>query len=314
MAQENVTEIRESKNEVTLEGKLLEIDSFEGKSKDGREYLSATLTVETGESEQVDVKMFTMKETKDGKENGIYKSLRTVVDEYKSVDKVGREEADNVRVEASTGKYSNGTVGLNDYVGGDGKLRSFPEISATFINRVDGEVTPQAKFAVEVVVDRVIDELNKEEEETGRVILHGYIALYGGKVIPFEFKVDPDGSDYVRDNYEKGDTVYVYGDIINKSEKVVTKIEAAFGKDKEEVKYNVVREFVITGGSEPYEEEQNPFDLDAIAKGLTEREVYLEGLVTEHEKKGKSGGKKGGFDTTKKKTKRREVSGEDLPF
>lgn len=317
-ATNNVTEIKEGKNEVTLEGLLLEVDSFAGTTGDGREYLSTTLTVETGESEQVNVEQFSMKLTNSGAENPIYKSLQTVVDEYQSVAKVGREEADNVRVEAPTGSFNNGTIGLNDYVGGDGKLRSFPQINATFVNRVDkgSEVNPHAKFAVEVLVDRIVEEFDKEENETGRVILHGYIPLYGGKVIPFEFKVNEDGSGYVQDNYEKNDTVFVYGDIINKSERIVTKIEAAFGADKEEVKYNVLREFVISGGSEAYDEDDaKTFSPEAFAKALTEREVYLEGLITKHEQKEKGGTAKakGGFDTNKKKTKR-DIKDTDLPF
>lgn len=316
MAQENIMEIKEGKNEVTLEGKLLEIDSFEGTTGDGREYLSATLTVETGESEQVNIELFSMKLTNSGAENSIYKSLRTVVDEYKSVAKVGKEEADIVRVEAPTGSFNNGTIGLNDYVGGDGQLRSFPQINATFVNRVDKgeEVNPHAKFAVEILVDRIIEEFDKEENETGRVILHGYIPQYGGKVIPFEFKVSKDGSGYVQDNYERNDTVFVCGDIINKSERIVTKIETAFGADKEEVKYKTLREFVVTGGTDPYDEgDANAYDPEVIRKALVQREVYLEELKEKHEKKQSGGEKKGGFDT-REKTKKREIKDIDLPF
>lgn len=308
MTTENNT-LRQAENNIKIEGLLLEKDVNTGTTGDGREFLGVKLTVETKESEQHQIELFSMKLKADGAPNGIYTSLQTVVDEYKAVadEGVGRENADKVRT-------TTGEIRMNDYVGQDGQLRSFPQISATFINRVEAgqEFNPHAKFETELVVDRVVEEVGKDEEETGRVILHGYIPLYGGKVIPFEFKVSEDGSGYVQDNYEKGDTVFVYGDIINKSERIVTKIESAFGADKEDVKYKTLREFQITGGTEAYDEENaKTINVEAIGKALTEREVYLEGLKEKHEKS--KGGRKGGFDTSKPKTKKRDV-GEDLPF
>lgn len=312
MTQDN-TVLRQAINEITLEGLLLEIESREGKTSDGKEYLQATLTIETGENEQHDVEMFTMKHKKDSNEvSGIYESLRTVVDEYKSVDKVGREEADYVRVAPGSEKFSNGQLARNDYVGSDGQLRSFPQLTTTFVNRVEGEPNPHAKFETELVVESVTEEIGKNEEETGRAVLKGYIPVYGGKVIPFEFVVNEDGASYVLDNYEKGDTVFVYGDIVNKRIKNVRKIEGAFGSDNEKVTYTYVREFVVIGGSAPYDDDDpKTFNTEAIGKALAEREVYLEELIEKSKKKDNK--KKGGFDTTKK-SKKRDVKEEDLPF
>lgn len=309
MTKTDTATLRQADNKIEVEGLLLEVDSREGKTADGREFMSARLTIETVEdSEQHQVEMFSMKLKKDGTENGIYNSLKTVAEEYKSVKDVGREEADKVRT-------TTGEIRLNDYVNDRG-LQSFPQISATFINRVEAgqEFNPHAKFETEVVVDRVVEEMDKDQEETGRAILHGYIPLYGGRVIPFEFKVGEDGTGYVMDNYEKGDTVFVYGEIINQTEKVVTKVESAFGADKENVKYYTIREFVITGGTEPYEEENaNTYNLDSIAKALNEREAYLEELKKNHESnKDKKSGRRGGFDTAPKKN--RTVEKDDLPF
>lgn len=308
MAETNKTTLRIADNKIEIEGILVEIDSKEGVTGTGSEYLSAKLTIETAPNEHHTVEQFATKTKADGTENGLYKSLRTVVDEYQSVQEVGKEEADKVRV-------TNGELRVNDYVGGDGQLRSFPKFSAVFVNRVEGkdEFVPRAKFEVELVVDRVLEEI-KDDEETGRAILHGYVPLYGGKVAPFEFKVAKDGAEYVLDNYSKGDTVFVYGDIINHTEKKVITTEAAFGADKEDIKYFTTRELVITGGTEPYDEDNpNTYDLDLIAKALNEREVYLEELVTKSkEKKSNTGGRKAGFDTTPKKS--RNIEDDDLPF
>lgn len=303
----NNTVLKEAENKIEIEGLLLEKDVRTGKSAAGKEFMSVKLQVETKPNEQHTVELFAMKLKANGEENGIYKSLETVANEYKAVKDVGREEADYVTT--STGK-----IQLNDYVGGDGQLRSFPQISATFINRVENrEPEPKATFKVEAVVDRVVEEIDKPtEEETGRAILHTYIALYNGKVIPFEFKVNKDGASYVIDNYEKGDTVYIYGDIINKSEKHVKKIEAAFGQDTEEVTYNYIREFQVVGGSESYEEDNvNRYDTELIKKALVVRENYLEELKNKKDSQAPSGVKQG-FDTAS--SSKPDISDSDLPF
>lgn len=306
----NQTVLREAQNNITVEGLLLEKEVKQGTSAAGKEFMSVKLQVETGAQSQHQVELFAMKLKKDGTENGIYTSLNTVANEYKAVQDVGREQADYVTTNSAK-------IQLNDYVGGDGQLRAFPQISATFINRVENrEPVPQATFKVEAVVDRILEEINKEtEEETGRAILHTYIALYGGKVIPFEFKVNEDGASYVVDNYEKGDTVLVYGDIVNQTEKIVKKTVAAFGKDSEDVIYNNTREYQINGGSEAYEEENtNKYDTELIKKALVQRETYLEELkVKKQNQTNSNNGVKAGFDTTSSKPKV-DIDASSLPF
>lgn len=320
MTNEQALELREGENVVTMEGLLLEKRSFSGKTGDGREYLSATLTIETEQdASQHQVEMFSMKLTRDGSENGIYNSLQTVVDEYKAVADVGREEADKVRIEAPTGTFNNGELGLNDYVGGDGMLRSFPEISATFVNRIPAGETynPHAKFSVEIMVDSVIPEI-KNEEETGRVRLNGFIPQYGGRVVPFEFVVNKDGSGYVEDNYQKGDTVTVYGEIINAKEVKESTIVAAFGEDQVRTSTEYVREFEVTGGSEPLDEDDlRAFNPEAVQTAMVNREVYLEGLK-EKAKQKKKPARRTGFDTTATTSKPASTAGtandKPLPF
>lgn len=321
----NTTDLRQAKNVVTIEGLLLEIKSFAGTTVDGREYLSATLSIEVAENEQHNVDMFCMKLKADGGENGIYSSLETVVNEYKTVADVGREEADKVRVEEPTGTFNNGVIGINDYAGGDGQLRSFPQLSATFVNRVvaGDEYNPHAKFLVEVLVDNIIPEI-KNEEESGRVILNSYISIYGGKAFPHQFVVNEDGSSFVEDNYEKGDTATFYGNITNVREVKEKFIESAFGEDQREVSTTYVREFEITGGLKALDEDDtDAFDPEAFRVALVQRDVYLEGLIEKAKNKEKNKGKsKGGtsakqnsaFDTDKSKGKAVEIDDDSLPF
>ncbi|MCA1027024.1 hypothetical protein LCM23_13060 [Cytobacillus kochii] len=300
MSEQNT--LREAYNNVEIEGVLLEVRHQEWKSKEG---LNIELDIEVAENEIHTVSGMSKYKKADGSENGIAKGYKTIIDEYKSVASHGREEADKVRV-------NQGKVGVNEYYGQDGKLKSFPQLTSNFFNRVSPgeEYAPKAEFEVEVFVKSTSPEI-KNDEETGRLKLEGIIPLYGGKVIPFSFVVNEEGADYVDSNYEAGDTAKVYGDIINFKEKVTVMEKAAFGKDKEKVTYKTLREYLITGGVDPYDEENaNSYKVDSIKQAMVERETYLAELKNQsqqpkaEEKKGF--GKKSSDAPAKKKI--------ELPF
>jgi hypothetical protein len=300
--------LRQAENRIIIEGILLE-KRLEEKEINNQEAITGEIDIEVAANEVHTLRLFAYKNKQDGTENKIYKGLKTVMDEYKSVASAGKEEADKVRITA-------GQLGLNEYYGQDGELRSFPQLSTNFINRLKSgeEFNPRAEFEVEVYVKNVVDEI-KNDEETGRAILNGYIPLHGGKIIPFSFVVaDKNAVDYVKDNYEPGKTVKIYGDIINFQEKKVVYEEVAFGKPKEKITYNTIREYVITGGSEPYDEESpKAYKEETIRKALAEREVYLEELKNKrNEEKPKTETK--GFDVKGKAKENKKNPLDDLPF
>lgn len=306
MAEQNT--LRQAENRVVIEGTLVEKRLEEKANRDGKEFIAGELDIETKENEVHTVRVFSNKYKQDGSENGIFKGLKTVEEEYKSVASHGREEADRVRI-------TQGQIGVNDYYGQDGMLRSFPQLSTNFVNRLNptDEFNPRAEFEVEAFVKAVIPEI-KNEDETGRVKLQGIIPVYGGKVIPFEFLVTEEGSDYVDSNYEAGNTVKVYGDIVNFKEKKVVVEEVAFGKPKEKITYNTVREYLITGGGEPYEEDNaKAYTVETIKQAMVERETYLAELKAKKDQP-KQEEKKGGFgskSSDKKETGKKKL---DLPF
>src|SRR5690625_3543506 len=153
----NETSLRQAENFVLIEGTLVE-NRLEERVVNGREAIAGELDIETKENEVHTVSFFSFKEKNDGTENGIYTSLVTVMNDYKSIASYGREEADRVRV-------TGGNIRLNEYYGQDGKLRSFPQIQSNFVNRLraDEEFNPRAEFDVEVVVRSVTDEYKNDE-------------------------------------------------------------------------------------------------------------------------------------------------------
>jgi hypothetical protein len=269
----NTNTLRQADNVVTIEGLLLE-NRIETKDVNGKAAITGEIDIETAEGSAHTIRVFSYAAKQDGSENGIYKGLLTVMNEYKSVAKVGRDEADKVRITV-------GNLGVNEYFGQDGQLKSFPQLSTNFINRVQAneEYSPKAEFEVEIIVQSVTDEVVKEEE-TGRAKVKAFLPVYGGKLVPIEFIVADSGAvDYIKDNYTKGATAKIFGDIINHVEVTETEVEVGFGKPQKKVSRKTVREFVITGGTPPYNEDNTKvYNVEVVKKALTEREVYLEQL------------------------------------
>ena len=75
--------------------------------------------------------------------------------------------------------------------------------------------TQKAKFKVEMYIEGKRPEM-KDGEETGRIVLTGLIHEYDDIFSSIEFVTElGDATDYIEENYNVGQTVKVYGDVIN---------------------------------------------------------------------------------------------------
>jgi hypothetical protein len=297
--------LREAENKVVIEGTLLEVRHQEWKSKEG---LNIELDIEVAENEVHTIHGMTRYKKKDGTDNAIAKGYQTIINEYLSVAKHGRDQADKVRV-------TQGKIGVNEYYGQDGMLKSFPQITSNFINRIGAgdEFNPRAEFEVEIFVKSVAPEI-KNDDETGRVKVSAIIPVFGGKVIPFEFMVNQDGAEFVSDNYEIGSTAKVFGDIVNFKEVKEVEVPVAFGKPQKKTTSKTIREYLITGGNDPYEEENvNAYTVEVIQQAMVERETYLAELKNQG-KGSKQEEKKGGFGSGKTPTAGDKPKKPALPF
>lgn len=292
MAEQNT--LREAENKVIIEGLLLEVRHNEWNSKEG---LNIELDIEVAENEVHTVHGMTRYKKKDGSDNAIAKGYQTIIDEYLTVAKHGRDQADKVRV-------TQGRIGVNEYYGQDGQLKSFPQISTNFVNRLGAadDFNPRAEFEVEIFVKSVVPEV-KNDDETGRVKVNAIIPIFGGKVIPFELMVSAEGAEFVSDNYEVGSTTRVYGDIVNFKEVKETEVPVAFGKPQKKITTKTIREYLITGGTDPYEEDDvKAYTIETIQQAMVERETYLAELKNRGNGGTKQEEKKGGFGSGKTTT------------
>ncbi|WP_144522963.1 hypothetical protein [Bacillus pumilus] len=299
------TELRKALNKVVVVGTLAEIKHKEWGNKKG---INIELIIETDEFSSHSLKGVASYKTKNGEINKKAESFKTMINEYKSIANSSREEADKVK--------ATGILGLNEYYT-NGELKSYPELILDFASRQPEDDTHRAEFDVELFVKNVVPE-KRHGEETGRSILNGYIPLYGGIVIPFSFIVIEEGSEFVSNNYEKNSTVKIYGDIINRKEKIEKEKESAFGKPRVEIKVETKREILMMGGKDPYDEDSKySYNKDVINKALTERETYLEEKKKQADGNGnKNSDRKGGFGGGKSTStnNRPNISDDDLPF
>lgn len=291
--------LREAQNTVTIAG-VLKTMNLEIKEKDGKRAIAGTLEIETGENDSQTVRVYASEFTKAGAESKAWAGMKTVMETYKSQATHG-EEADVVVV-------TGGKIGVNDYKGRDGQMKESVQISANFINRARNAeelAMREAKATVEMFITSIINEVNREGDETGRAIVRGLVPVYGGKVIPLELVVEAGKkAEYVTSNYERGNTILAHIKLVNTIKLTRVEQEVDFGDPEVKLFKEFVNEMVLTGGKKYEEEDVKAFDVAIIKKAMTEREAMLEAKLKEEDKP----------KATPSITSKKSVIEDDFPF
>ena len=171
-------ELRELQNNVEIVGLLKTKDLKEATTKTGKQAIMGNLVVEVKDGDKVNnirVNVFAMKFKKNGEVSGLYKSDLTVMNEFKDIDTVGRDEADFISV--------SGQLSGNDYVNAQGVLNSSTQVRGTFFNRLTkGTATDHAWATVETVINSVSD-VENEDGPTGDKKIEAYTVGYNGTPI-----------------------------------------------------------------------------------------------------------------------------------
>lgn len=294
---------KQAPNSVNLVGVVsennLEIKQFDER-KDGvptgNKYNAMTgdLVIRTGENENHTVRFFSKEFTNAGAQSRQFTGLQTVKDSIVSIaDTESNPDLVPSRLSVT------GSLELNEYAGGDGQIRSFPSVRGRFVNRLpeDDKTENKAEFDLEGMVGKVIDEFDKDGVETGRKKVSLLVPLYNS-VIPIDFVVTEEGSDYVGDNFTNGSTVRIYGDMVNFRHVQKKEVEMGFGQNKVEEITTFVNELLVKGGN-LYEEDVHTakiIDPELVKSKLVEREKDLENLKTRAQQRQQGGGQpKNGF-------------------
>lgn len=298
----NTATIREAINSVVISGYLKKKELRTGKNDKG-DYISGHLIICSGEHEEHRVDVMVNRLTKNGEENRAWKGIERVMNEYVSQAELMETPNNLAAADAAaqaTKLTTNAKLQLNEYYGRDDQLSSSPRAKSNFFSRVEeNRYAPGARFDLEGFIISKKPEI-KKEEETGRLLLDMVIPGYQGAAMPMSFVVAKEAAEYVDDHYNVGNTVRVYGNMVN-TVNVITTRKAGFAKAEESTQTTYVNELLIDNGEpEPYDEESpKAYDPEAIRSAMRYREnEYLPDLKKrqqENSKKNNADAPKAGF-------------------
>lgn len=291
---ETKTNLRQANTKATAVG-LLTDKKMEIKTdpKTGEKHIEGTVTVKTSDKNFITFTVYSKEKKNDKTDNKTYAGLITVMNEFRSVAEVGDENADYIRVNGQ----------LNPYRGQNGN--EIIGYRGSFFNRIRNveNLETDASFEVEMFIQSIVPEMGKDTDgemsETGRLKITGWVPTYNG-IEPVDLIVPEDLADACENTYEPGQTVEFYGDIINNSIEEIIEKPVAFGKPKKEVRRTYINELIVTGGSEPYDGDEEtdkdhvPYDRGAIEGAIAERNTAIE----EAKNKAKSGSSGAGRGAT----------------
>ena len=241
----NVVKIEGILSEVDLDYKAFVKGGVETKAIGGVIKVRVNTAINGTDTElEIPVHMFAAQLTNAGSPNPAYESIEKIMKEYVSIAASDINSADRVRI-------TKGSLQMNEYYGQDGRLISFPRVTASFVTKIKREeCKPKAEFAVTCMVGKTGYVLDKDGVETDKYQVTGMVPQYGGKVdvIPF-FAVNPGVIDAVSNYWNEGDTVKATGKLNFTSETKEVETKVDFGEATTETRTFSVSELIITGGS-----------------------------------------------------------------
>lgn len=285
-------------NKMNLVGKLMNVDFGEGKLSDGREYKRATVTIRVTqpvdgkeETSEIPVGFFASPYTSTGKPNPAYKSL-VDLKELKTAQNVGVDAADQVRITSAA-------LSENNFISRNGNLINGFQIRGSFINAA--KLSDAATFNTEVYIMDIHDEVDREDEPTGRLVVRGGIVQYGGRLDVLDFIVEaPDKVEFVSRNWEVNTTQRIVGRVRVTSHEVESSGESSgWGEDIPDTTTTFVRELIITGGDDSAKDEEFSYDPADIKKAFNVRKAMIEQMQIDARSKAPKQGSSGHTDAKK---------------
>ena len=328
-------EIRQALNKVEVTGVVKEHKLNSGKGDNGK-YINGSLVVKAGEFTEVTFKVFVQETNSKGKVKKTYENLKKILDgDFKTMAETSEQEAVKVRIWGNEGF----TPQFKEEIympEGANEVKTLLSLDLGFGNvTIDEKITPddyKATFDVEMFVQSVEEELNKDDEETGRVVVKGWTPVYGGSVIPLTIVAgiveDEEGefdfAEEVRSNIDPESTINFWGDI---DFKVIIEKKSkggSMGRAKTEEKRAYVHDLVAIGAN--FVEGDNEYTIEDIQQATVERENKIQEVKNKAENgdSGKNNSNKGAGIASRRRANRNasstgkdkviDISDDDLPF
>ena len=233
---------------------------------------------------EIPVHMFAAQLTNAGNPNPAYESIERIMNEYVSIAASDIDHADRIRI-------TKGQIAMNEYYGQDGKLNSYPRVTASFVTKIKREeCKPKAEFNITFMVGKAAYELDKDGVETDKYKITGMVPQYGGKVdvVPF-FAYNAGVIDAVSNYWSEGDTVKATGKLNFTSETKEIETKVDFGEPVVETRTFAISELVITGGSSTPLDGEFAINYDDVKVALEQRKERLAAQKEKSANKGTSG-------------------------
>ena len=246
-------------NKVFVVGTVQEVDTTIRQTGDGRDYINGKIVIKVGEDDSanlVEMKVLAFAKTKNGDDNKIYQSF-TKLDAY-----------NGKRVKIS-GELRDGSM-----VRQDGSVIHFNEVYVKFVNNAKADDIDCATFEYSgFVVKGLYERKDKDDNLLGYRIEVAQANYNNTNMSVIRFDVHKDDlniANVIESNYVVGSTVSFSGSI-SYTTHIQTKTEAvAFGDPIVKTYTAVDKVFRITGGNEPYGEEDPLAYPTAEIKALVE--------------------------------------------
>lgn len=275
-------ELRVAMNAIEVQGAVKEQKLNKGKGDKG-EYINGSLVIKAGEFTEVEVKVFVQEKNGEGKVKKAYETLESILDgDYPTMAKVSEEEA----VKVSIWGRGDFTPQLREEMfkdknTGDVVTKISLDLGFGNVNIKESMESSEYKatFDVEMYVNQLKEEV-EQDEETGRILIEGFVPVYGGSVMPLTVVagkfLDEDGEEYdfaedIRGGVEEGGTINIWGDIDFK--KIVTEVKkgGGMGKAKTEKSTTYINDFVATGAD--IVSDEKAYEYEEIESALKQREI-----------------------------------------
>lgn len=262
-------------NKINIVGKLLDTTFREGKTSTGQNYESCNFTVRVTqtyggreETSEIPVSIFATQYTSQNKPHPGYKNIQEMK-KMKTVQDYGEAEATVVRMTSAN-------IRENNFVSRSGQLVNGWQINTSFLN--EGKVSDIASFNMDIFIMDMHEEVDREGEPTGRLVIKGAVVQYGGRLDVIEFIVEGnDAVNYISRNWEENKTVNVGGRIrVTSQEEKRSASESSWGEELPETSTRMVRELIITRGSDEPFDDDFAYDAAEIKKAFNERKARLE--------------------------------------
>jgi hypothetical protein len=274
-------------NIVNLEGwvydhKLTKKVSGATSKNPGTEFINGTIDIVTDDAGLNVVTIhysYVTAVTKQGKSNSTYVALNSIIENEKTVIKVGKENATKVR--------ANTSIGLNEFYSdrtGKEELVSAKRNEGGFIHIItdalEADENKRNTWEADTVITKVREvEADPERKLAAKVIISGYVFDFRNALLPVDFVAyKQSAQDYFLglEASEKNPTfIKLKGSQISQTVIRTVTEESAFGDEPDVKEFkNTVREFVVTRATPPYEwDSEDTITVQEMKEALANREI-----------------------------------------